>query len=61
MKDREQKNRSKARYCLSCIYVHIGIEVDHNHCSGSSSLWYEERVNGHHRDKCRDKRKKKLS
>lgn len=46
-----EKNKIKAKYCLNCIYLHIGIEVDHNHCDGFNDSWYDSRANGHHRDK----------
>ena len=51
--DQYQRNKINAKYCLGCINLHIGTEVDHNHCDRfATSLWYERRANGHHKSRC---------
>jgi len=44
-----QENEKKAKYCLGCAWLHIGIEVDHNHCDYTNQTWDElgKRANGH--------------
>jgi len=44
--NQQQKNEKKARLCLGCIYLHIGTEVDHNHCDKEKWCRGEKRANG---------------
>ena len=45
-RQRFMRNLNTARQCWGCKFLHIGREVDHNHCDrrGASS-WMEKRVN----------------
>lgn len=58
-------NEEAGGLCKGCIYLHIGVHVDHNHCDksryGDSDWdWYEKRANGrfnnpksmYHNNKC---------
>lgn len=46
---RFMRNWWAARLCCGCIYVHIGKDVDHNHCDiRRATRWMDERVNGRH-------------
>ncbi|GAH64820.1 unnamed protein product [marine sediment metagenome] len=42
--DRIAKNKRKAKHCIGCCYLHIGQNVDHNHCDIHYS---DARTNGH--------------
>lgn len=53
---RYEKNKIKAKYCIGCIFLHIGIDVDHNHCNSSGSNWFDARTNGLCRNKCYKKK-----
>jgi len=44
------RNYWKAKLCHGCIYLHIGKNVDHNHCDASGDAWENHRVSGHHLD-----------
>jgi hypothetical protein len=49
---RRKRNTKAATYCKGCVWLHIGINVDHNHCDYNTNEtggeWndYERRVNG---------------
>jgi len=46
-------NYKKGELCNGCKHLHIGINVDHNHCDHSNkSHWMEERVNGRQKESC---------
>ena len=46
---RKIRNEKAARFCKGCAWVHIGINVDHNHCDYTRENWdeLEKRANGH--------------
>ena len=47
---RFMKNLNKAKQCHGCKYLHIGQNVDHNHCDCKygDGHWQDDRVNGHY-------------
>ena len=47
-------NEEKAELCTGCIFLHIGKNVDHNHCEKTREAWnwMEQRVNGRWKGKC---------
>lgn len=42
-----KENKEKAKYCIGCAWLHIGMNVCHNHCDYSNEDWDElqKRVN----------------
>lgn len=51
--NRFKKNWWKARLCRQCKFVHIGENVDHNHCDlRPETPWRKQRVNGQNRCSC---------
>jgi len=40
--------------CKGCIFLHIGINVDHNHCDKTQENWnwMEKRANGRWEGRC---------
>ncbi len=44
--EREIKNKERAKYCIGCAWLHIGEDVDHNHCDYTSVDELHNRVNG---------------
>ena len=57
--DRHERNKQSAELCLSCIYLHIGQDVDHNHCDKVRGCdhWMDRRTNGSNTYDCRYKTK----
>lgn len=49
-KKRFMENLNKAKQCHGCTFLHIGQDVDHNHCDcrHGDSHWQDHRVNGHY-------------
>ena len=46
-----ESNEEMAKHCLDCTFLHIGIEVSHNHCDKSgASRDMESRTNGRGND-----------
>ena len=46
---RFMRNLNKASQCWGCKYLHIGQNVDHNHCDCryGDGRWQDHRVNGY--------------
>ena len=45
----ERSNREAGKYCKGCAWIHVGINVGHNHCDyNDNEEWneLEKRVNG---------------
>ena len=42
----------KKTKCKGCKYLHIGINVDHNHCNKSNVVWMQKRANGMYKGGC---------
>jgi len=47
-------NEKIAELCIGCVFLDIGINVDHNHCNKTreSWNWMEQRVNGRWKGRC---------
>lgn len=39
-------NKRRAKLCIGCKFLHIGVNVDHNHCNKSKNYWMHKRANG---------------
>ena len=67
-KTRVEENTECAKLCIGCKWLHIGENVDHNHCDRKvgQGFMHDERVNGrfnhpeslYHKSKCYDYEKK---
>jgi hypothetical protein len=49
---KNNEKRAKKSGCFGCVYLHIGQEVDHNHCDFSRDYWYQKRANGLLKEEC---------
>jgi len=48
-----ERNKQNAKLCLGCIYLHIGQNVDHNHCDKVRDMhWMDNRANGLNKYDC---------
>lgn len=47
-------NEEKAKACVGCVSLHIGVNVDHNHCDKTREdwNWMQQRVNGRWEGRC---------